>query len=80
MSICPLAVNTVLMVMEAIVIIPLLCAWQWFLINRAERVRMVQWMLMVALPMPIIRTLCSRPAKVGALLFWDLKLGLQGEA
>ena len=54
----------VLMVIEALVVIPLLCLLQWMLISKAERVRMLQWMLLVALPAPVLRTLSSRPAKV----------------
>ncbi len=58
--------NVVLLFIETLVVIPLLALWQWFLINRAERVRMVQWMLMAGLPVPVLRTLTMRPAKISA--------------
>ncbi|GAX73197.1 hypothetical protein CEUSTIGMA_g650.t1 [Chlamydomonas eustigma] len=56
--------NIALLVIESIAVIPLLCAWQWYLISKAERVRLVQWMLMVALPTPVLHTLSSRPVKI----------------
>ncbi len=56
--------NVALLFIETLVVIPLLALWQWYLINRAERVRMVQWMLMAGLPVPVLRTLTMRPAKI----------------
>ncbi len=56
--------NIALLFIETLVVIPLLALWQWYLISRAERVRMVQWMLMAGLPVPVLRALTKRPPKI----------------
>ncbi len=57
-------INVALLFIETLVVIPLLALWQWYLISRAERVRMVQWMLMAGLPMPVLRALTMQPPKI----------------
>ncbi len=52
------------MVFEAIVVVPLCCLWMYFLIRRAEGVRLLHWLLMVGLPGPVLKALCNRPIKV----------------
>lgn len=56
--------SVILMVFEAIVVIPLCCLWMYFLIRRAEGVRLLHWLLMVGLPGPVLKALCNRPIKV----------------
>ena len=54
----------VLLVLEALVLMPLFIFWQWYLIARAERTRLVSWMFMVGLPGPVLRALGSRPINI----------------
>lgn len=62
------ALNTnilVLMVLEALVFMPLFTLWQWYLLSKAERTRLVSWTFKLSLPGPALRTLGSRPIKLG---------------
>lgn len=53
-----------LMIFEALVVIPLCILGVYFLIKKAEGVRLLHMLFMVALPSPVLRTLVSRPIKV----------------
>mmetsp|Transcript_27632 Transcript_27632/g.60501 ORF Transcript_27632/g.60501 Transcript_27632/m.60501 type:complete len:2143 (+) Transcript_27632:192-6620(+) len=54
----------VLMVIEALLMLPVCLLYQWYLIRDAEAVRRLHWLIMVGLPVPVLRALCSRPVKI----------------
>ncbi len=58
----------VLFIFEVLIITPACIFWVWWLVVRAERIRLIHYGLMASVPMPQLTLLSTRPIKVSPRL------------
>jgi hypothetical protein len=54
----------VLFIVEALIITPACIAWMWWLVSRAEQVRLTHYGLMASVPLTSLTLMATRPVKV----------------